>query len=117
MDNWIGIALSAGTGLLFILIGLPLMRGRVAPNAIYGFRTPTTLKHPDIWYPVNALSGKYLVFTGIAQLVLGLAGLAALNDTRQQEMLVSIWLATLTIGVAWSAYAGWRLSRDLADSR
>ncbi|MBX3072227.1 MAG: SdpI family protein [Thermomicrobiales bacterium] len=115
MDNWMGVALCLGTGLVFVLIGLPLMRGRVAPNPIYGFRTPTTLQNAEIWYPVNALSGKYLVVTGIAQVVLGLAGLAALNDPRQQSMLVGIWLATLTIGVAWSAYAGWRLSRDLSQ--
>lgn len=114
MDNWIGVAVALGLGALFIIIGLPLMLNRVGPNAFYGYRTPATMNNPDIWYPVNALTGKYLAITGGAVILLGLIGLAALNDPRQQEMLVWASLGVLVIGVSWSAYRGHLLSKELS---
>jgi SdpI/YfhL protein family len=40
-------------GILLALISLPLIAGKVKPNPWYGFRVPTTLKNPEIWYAVN----------------------------------------------------------------
>lgn len=42
-----------GGGILLALISLPLIVGKVKPNPWYGFRVPTTLKNPEIWYAVN----------------------------------------------------------------
>lgn len=116
MENWIGVLLAAGMGLLFVAIGVPLMKGRVPPNRFYGYRTGATLRDPQIWYPVNALTGRYLAMTGGVLLLLALIGLSARNDPRQQEMLVWISIVTLSIGVAWSTLAGWRLIKNLTRS-
>jgi len=44
-------------GLLFIILGIPLWLGKIAPNGIYGFRTGKTLSDPRIWYAVNRVCG------------------------------------------------------------
>lgn len=45
------------------LLGVPLFRGKVPPNGLYGFRVQTTLDDPEVWYPVNRLSGVWLIVT------------------------------------------------------
>ena len=57
------------TGLLFIGLSIPMMRGKVSPNKWYGFRVKATLENPDIWYPANAYAGKLLCATGIITVV------------------------------------------------
>ena len=49
---------------LLIGLGIPLKRRRIAPNALYGFRTPTTLGNPRIWYEVNAATGNDMITVG-----------------------------------------------------
>ena len=53
-------------GLLSAIIAVPLIKGKVKPNALYGFRVPQTLNDPDVWYAVNAHFGRRLLLTGIA---------------------------------------------------
>ena len=42
------LPLFAGLSLLLIGLAVPLIRGRVKPNAWYGFRIPLTLDNPEI---------------------------------------------------------------------
>jgi hypothetical protein len=51
---------------LFVALGLPLVRGSVPPNWIYGFRVPKTVKNPDLWYPANAYLGRWMIGLGAA---------------------------------------------------
>lgn len=51
-------------GGLFILLGLPLYFRWIRPNRFYGFRTPRTLANPEMWYPVNRVTGGWLTLTG-----------------------------------------------------
>jgi uncharacterized membrane protein len=62
-------------GLLLILLSTPLILRRVPPNPIYGFRIRWTLEDPELWYSVNAYTGKWLVFVGLCA-ILGAVGLA-----------------------------------------
>jgi len=65
--------ISAFTFILPILVavlGVPLMLDWIPPNRFYGFRTPSTLASPQIWYDVNRATGVALLIAG----VLGLAG-------------------------------------------
>src|SRR5438034_6073057 len=39
---------------VMIALAVPLMRGRVKPNLIYGVRTQRTLSDEDAWYRSNA---------------------------------------------------------------
>ena len=58
--------LFTGVGLLFVGLGVPLLRGRVRPNSWYGCRTEKTLSDEEVWYAVNRVTGRDLVAGGIA---------------------------------------------------
>jgi uncharacterized membrane protein len=62
-------------GIALILVSIPLILRKIAPNSWYGFRTPETLENPALWYAANEYSGKWLVFVG-ACTILGSIGLA-----------------------------------------
>ncbi len=68
-------ALISGTGLLFIGLAVPLIRGWVPPNHWYGFRLARDVFQPDIWYPLNAYGGHLLLWWGAA-IVAAALGLA-----------------------------------------
>jgi uncharacterized membrane protein len=53
-----------GTGLMLILIAIPLIERRIKPNPFYGFRVRATLENPDLWYDVNAHVGRRLLIGG-----------------------------------------------------
>jgi len=55
------IVASGGT---LIGLSLPLIRRKVPPNSLYGFRVRQTLKNPEVWYPVNAYSGWRILWLG-----------------------------------------------------
>ncbi|MEZ6068152.1 MAG: SdpI family protein [Planctomycetaceae bacterium] len=55
----------AAVGGLFLVLGVPLWCGMVPRNRWYGFRTPGTLRSDRVWYPVNRLSGGWMIATGI----------------------------------------------------
>jgi uncharacterized membrane protein len=52
-------------GALFILLGFPLLLGKIKPNWFYGFRTPSTVKNKDIWYIINKQTGREFIIAGI----------------------------------------------------
>ena len=54
-----------------LLMGLsvPLTRGRVPRNSLYGFRTTKTLASDEVWYVANWYSGRCLFAAGVAILV------------------------------------------------
>jgi len=51
-------------GMIMVALAEPLARRKIAPNGLYGFRTPTTLRYPSIWYEVNEHAGKQLRVVG-----------------------------------------------------
>lgn len=67
-----GLILTA-VGVLFIALGVLLLRGRVRPNSWYGCRTEKTLSDEKGWYAINRVTGRDLVAAGIAVVVSSLA--------------------------------------------
>jgi uncharacterized membrane protein len=55
---------------LLFVVALPLALRLVRPNAWYGFRTPETLANPELWYSVNAFSGRCLLISTLASAAL-----------------------------------------------
>jgi hypothetical protein len=53
------------SGVILVAISIPLIKGRVAPNGLYGFRVRDTLDDPKTWYKTNRYSGKWLLATGL----------------------------------------------------
>src|SRR4051794_33350212 len=52
-------------GLLMAALAVLLMRHKVAPNALYGFRVRRTLDAPEVWYDANEFAGRCLFRSGI----------------------------------------------------
>ena len=53
-------------GVLLVAISIPLIKRRVKPNHWYGFRTPRTLKGPNVWYPANEFGARRMLWVGVA---------------------------------------------------
>ena len=64
------VILLVATGLLLILLSLPMIRRRVKPNALYGLRIAATFADEWVWYEANARSGWDLLILGTVQVVL-----------------------------------------------
>lgn len=88
-------------GALFALVSLPLIRGRVPRNPLYGFRTPKTLSSDDIWYPANRYAGRALFRAGLATLAGSLVLLPfAARLSVDAVAYVGLALTLLPLGVA-----------------
>lgn len=61
------------SGLVLTGLSIPLILGKIGPNAWYGFRVERTLSDPAVWYAVNAYSAKRLLAVGIANVVSAVA--------------------------------------------
>jgi hypothetical protein len=87
---WFTFLTCAITGLLFVGLALPLLRGKIPPNHWYGFRTRLTLGDPRIWYPVNAWGARWLLWLGVGTLAAGPVG----------WVLPESWLPAYLLGVS-----------------
>jgi hypothetical protein len=104
-----------GLGLLLGGLGLPMMHGKVPPNSWYGFRIRLTLDNPDIWYPINAWAGKWLIRYGLACAAAGLAAFALPADWLEGYLLgLSI---ALMAGILTLLIIGSRMAWSLAQAR
>lgn len=50
-----------GTGLLFILLSIPLALRRIPMNTWYGYRFKKAFMSNDLWYNINAYGGKQMI--------------------------------------------------------
>jgi hypothetical protein len=73
------LLLFLSSGALLAVLSIPLIKGKISPNGLYGFRVRKTLENPGIWYPVNAYSGKWLLVLGLV-LVIAAGGLFLIPD-------------------------------------
>lgn len=102
LEGYIGALVALLSGLVFLAVGWPLMRGRIGPNPLYGFRIRATLRDERIWYPVNQRGGRHFVIIGAVQVALGVLGLIYLGDERLQRDLVIVTLAAIAGGLIYS---------------
>jgi hypothetical protein len=81
----------AASAVLLIGLSIPLVRRKVRPNRVYGFRTPSTLRDPQLWYEVNARTGVDLLVVGIGLLAIAVGHVLEVLSTS----------AFLALSVAW----------------
>jgi uncharacterized membrane protein len=65
--------LYVGSGLLLTALSVPMILRRVPPNPLYGFRVPSTLRDPVLWYAANRYAGWRLALTGILTVIASIA--------------------------------------------
>ena len=55
--------------LILIPISIPLVKNKIKPNHLYGFRTRKTLSNEAIWYQANAYAGRLLLRASLITLI------------------------------------------------
>jgi uncharacterized membrane protein len=91
-------------GFLLILLAIPLILHKIPPNRVYGFRIRWTLEDPELWYSVNAYTGKWLVFVGLCAILgaIGLALIPGINLAVYAFANLGIFAASFILGIVQS---------------
>lgn len=114
MESSIGTLLALILGVAFIVLGYPLYKERIGPNDYYGLRIPQTRNNPDIWYPVNARSGKHFMIAGALLFFLGAVS-GVIAETKDQQNIVMFLAIVLALGGAlYSGITGYLMARSMA---
>ena len=100
-------------GLLLAGLSIPLIQRRIPPNGLYGFRVKATLENTELWYAVNAYSGKWLLAAGLctAAGALGLYLVPGLTLDAYAVSCLGIFGLMFTAGLAQSVRKLRHLSR------
>ena len=111
MSDWMvpGIAMTVA-GLVLIGTGVPLVAGKIGRNRLYGYRIRSTLRDDRIWYPVNALSGIWLIWAGMLSLVIGILLLIFRNREDAAQLVLLIGVPALLICLVMGVWRGWKLA-------
>jgi hypothetical protein len=99
MDILLGLFVS--TGLLLAGISVPMILGKIPPNGLYGFRVKKTMENPEIWYPVNAYSGKWLLAAGLVQAMaaIGIYFIPGISLDFYAYAVLGVWLVVFGISL------------------
>lgn len=108
------LVMYGGGGLFLAAIARPLIRRKVAPNSLYGFRVRRTLEDRKAWYDANEYAGRCLFRLGIMTSVSTLVLFFVPALTPVAYALGC--LATFAIGMAVCLVLGFRFLKDLPES-
>jgi uncharacterized membrane protein len=97
-DNTFAALVFSLVGLVYIGFGIPLLLGRIPPNAWYGCRTRKTLSSEEIWYPVNRVTGRYMIISGVA-VILSAFGVFVFRRSLAPNHGTAILLVVLVLSV------------------
>jgi hypothetical protein len=111
------LALYVILGLLMVVLALPLIKRKVKPNGLYGFRVPQTLNDPEVWYAVNAHFGRRLLVTGVATTLTALLlyRLPGLDVDRYAWALLAVFALFFGVGLVQSWLYMNTLTRSSSD--
>lgn len=92
------------SGGLLSALSVPLMMGKIPPNGLYGFRVKKTMDNPEIWFPVNAYSGKWLLAAGLVLdlAAVGLFFVPGISLDVYSYAILAVWVVMFTIGMVAS---------------
>jgi len=107
MEN---VLTSLGLALLFVVLGVPLMLGKVRRNGLYGARFPATMADDRVWDIVNRKSGFLFVAGGAAAVLVDLLAVAGVVARDVGLYVVEVLLAYVLIATVWL----WRYSEQVA---
>ena len=69
--NLLYALMNIASGLLFIVISVPLVLRRVGMNYFYGFRFRASLRSEDNWFAINAYGGRQLIICSVLMIAAG----------------------------------------------
>jgi uncharacterized membrane protein len=106
------LTLFLANGLLFSGLAIPMIRGMVPRNGLYGFRVPKTLASDAVWYPANRYMGRCLLVSG-AILVAGILLLWPFAGRWSVAAVGWLGLALTMLPLLVSVYLGFRYLEEL----
>ena len=93
------------SGVLAILLALPLLRGKVKRNPFYGVRFPAAFRSEDAWLEINRFGARRLIAWSIPLILLGLAAPVLPREHRDW----AIWVFSLApLIFLIPAFESWR---------
>jgi len=84
------------TGMVFILISIPLVKRRVEMNHLYGFRISKAFESEENWYNINTYGGKQLIIWSILIIMVGIICLV-IPTTEIINLILAIGPITLAV--------------------
>ncbi len=99
-----------GLALLFVILGVPLMLGKVKRNGIYGARFPATMADDRVWNVVNRKTGLVFVAGGTVAGIVDLLGITGVVTQDVGQYVVGALMAYILIASVWL----WRYSEQVA---
>jgi uncharacterized membrane protein len=113
MTQNVGIPLVfVAVGVVFAALGVPLWRGRVRPNFWYGCRTRRTLSDERVWYAVNRVTGRDMIFAGACTAASAVAVLLFRRDANN-DVTTLVLLCVMLLAVFAMAFDSARTSRRM----
>jgi uncharacterized membrane protein len=101
---------SLGLALLFMVLGIPLMLGKVKRNGLYGARFPATMADDRVWDVVNRKSGHLFVAGGAVAVIVDLLAVAGVVTRDVGLYVVGVLLVYILVATVWL----WRYSEQVA---
>jgi len=59
-------------GFICVAAAIPLVRGRVGRNSLYGVRFPQSFQSDDAWYAINRFGGQRLIVWAVPMIAVGI---------------------------------------------
>jgi SdpI/YfhL protein family len=91
-------------GGLFAGLGIPLMKRKVPPNYVYGFRVRKTLEDSKIWYDANEYCGRCLFWLGVVIIVCGVVLVFIPDPELEGGLSLAFCPLIVLLGVIVSAF-------------
>lgn len=89
-----------GAAVLFAVMALPLIQGKVKMNRVYGVRIKKAFVSNELWYKINSYGGRCLLAWSAVLAILGLVVFFLPLGTREQPneaMTLVVALAPLMV--------------------
>jgi uncharacterized membrane protein len=98
------MSLYTGSGILLILLAIPLYLEKIKPNGLYGFRVRKTIENPELWYPVNKYGARWLMLTGLVVVfsAIGFTLVPGLSVDGYSEMCTLVFAVVMTVGLVFT---------------
>lgn len=103
---------SLGLALLFLVLGIPLMLGKVKRNSLYGARFPATMADDRVWDVVNRKTGFVFVSGGTVAGIVDLLAVAGVVTRDVGQYVVGALMAYILIASVWLWRYSERVARD-----
>ena len=102
------------SGILFILMSIPLVAKKIPMNKFYGFRIPKSFTSDENWFKINSYGGRQLIFWSILLITIGILHLFFPVQAHQNETVNALRaVGPLVVCVAISIVKTIFFSREL----